>query len=271
MGLISYIFALVTVTLIFKDNHVEGAAPAFAELTGDASVAEDAAAGTAITITNAPVLSNTPTSVEILGTSTATSQQAFAVALSGTTAITFTVLAAGVLDRETTATMTVKIRASNTDGTTDDGTGDLVVTVTVTDANDNAPVVNPMFACVSMQADTAASTELITMRATDADSGSNGLAGGNYAWDSSTPTAASTKLSIHTDTAVVTVATGQTLLAADGPWTLYVKVTDGGTTAMSATSTLSACVGSGCCTGSGTVIIQGATAVIVLGLLSLFL
>ena len=73
-------------------------------------MAEDAAANAAITITATPSLTNTPTSVEILSTSTATSQQAFAVALDGTTAITFKVLAAGVLDRETAATMTVNIR-----------------------------------------------------------------------------------------------------------------------------------------------------------------
>lgn len=101
---------LVSLCLVLL-MHIPGAAPAWTATTGDATVAEDAAADTVVTITVTPVLSNTPTSVEILSTSTAGSTEAFSVALnSGADGIEFKVKAAGVLDRETSSSMTVNIR-----------------------------------------------------------------------------------------------------------------------------------------------------------------
>ena len=79
----------------------------------------------------------------------------------------------------------------------------------------------------------------------------------------------STKFDIAGATGAITLATGQTL-AAGSSYTLTVKATDSGTPAMSATATVSVCVGDNCCCSSGFVI-HGTVAVIVLGLLSLIL
>ena len=89
--------------------YIAGAAPAFTATTGTASVAEDAATDTAITITATPVLSGAPTSVEIVSTTPAGAQSLFSVALNGAAdGIVFKT--AGALDRETTASYTVTIR-----------------------------------------------------------------------------------------------------------------------------------------------------------------
>lgn len=88
-----------------------GAVPAWAATTGTVSVAEDAAADTALTVSGgASVLTNVPTSVEMLATSTTGYADAFSVALDGTTNIIFKVKAANVLDRETTSQYTINLR-----------------------------------------------------------------------------------------------------------------------------------------------------------------
>lgn len=243
---------------------VQGQVPAWGATTGTATVAEDAAADTAVTITGTTTLTNTPTSVEILATSTTGSTDAFSVALNtGATDIVFKVKAAGVLDRETAATMTVNLRATNSAGST---TGsDLVLTITISDANDNAPEFLVKTGCTEKANVVAAGTSLGTYAATDLDTAANGIA-------SSAPYAivgTSTKFDLNTGTGEITVKTGQTLTSG-GSWTLMVTAKDQGATPLhTSTTSLTFCVGTGCC--SGTVFIRGTFLGLVLTVLSYYL
>ena len=79
-----------------------------------------------------------------------------------------------------------------------------------------------------------------------------------------------TKFEVAAGTGVITVKTGNTL-AANYEETMTLKAVDGGSTVMTGSATIMVCVKDGCCTISGAGIAQGALAVIVLGLLSLFM
>lgn len=245
---------------------VQGLAPDWGATTATATVAEDAAADTPVTLSGTTTVSQTPTSVEILSTSTTGSTDAFSVALNGdATDIVFKVKAAGVLDRETHATMTVIIRATNGDGTTADGNGDLDLTVTISDANDNAPEFLVKTGCIEKANAVPASTSVGIYTAIDLDDTANGLAASNpYAL-----VGTSAKFDLNTASGEITVKSDQTL-SSGGSWKLVVTAKDQGAAPLhTGTGTLTVCVGMGCC--SGTVFIRGTVLGLVLTVLSYYL
>ncbi|XP_036933428.1 protocadherin gamma-A11-like [Acanthopagrus latus] len=77
------------------------------------------------------------------------------------------------LDREQHARLTLKLIA--VDGGTPQRSGTVNIDVTVLDANDNVPVFNQSVYKASVMENTVKGTSIITVNATDADSGSNGL------------------------------------------------------------------------------------------------
>lgn len=79
----------------------------------------------------------------------------------------------GRLDREQQEVHTLHVVA--VDGGEPQLSGSLVVTITVLDANDNSPHFEKSSYFVQIPEDTSPSTTLLTVRATDPDSGSNGL------------------------------------------------------------------------------------------------
>ncbi|XP_044060661.1 protocadherin gamma-A3-like [Siniperca chuatsi] len=77
------------------------------------------------------------------------------------------------LDREQRPHLSLKLIA--VDGGTPQRSGTVNIDVTVLDANDNAPVFNQSVYKASVMENTMKGTSIITVNATDADSGSNGL------------------------------------------------------------------------------------------------
>uniref|UniRef100_A0A4W6EDY9 Cadherin domain-containing protein n=1 Tax=Lates calcarifer TaxID=8187 RepID=A0A4W6EDY9_LATCA len=77
------------------------------------------------------------------------------------------------LDREQRPHLSLKLIA--VDGGTPQRSGTVNIDVTVLDANDNAPVFNQSVYKTSVMENTMKSTDIITVNATDADSGSNGV------------------------------------------------------------------------------------------------
>uniref|UniRef100_A0A3B4ZA19 Protocadherin gamma-A3-like n=1 Tax=Seriola lalandi dorsalis TaxID=1841481 RepID=A0A3B4ZA19_SERLL len=77
------------------------------------------------------------------------------------------------LDREQRPHLSLKLIA--VDGGTPQRSGTVNIDVTVLDANDNAPVFNQSVYKASMMENTMRGTSIITVNATDADSGTNGL------------------------------------------------------------------------------------------------
>ncbi|XP_051275347.1 protocadherin gamma-A11-like [Dicentrarchus labrax] len=77
------------------------------------------------------------------------------------------------LDREQRPSLSLKLIA--VDGGTPQRTGTVNIDITVLDANDNVPVFNQSVYKASVMENTMKGTSIVTVNATDADSGSNGL------------------------------------------------------------------------------------------------
>lgn len=249
---------------LLANHQVKGEAPTFGAETDAGSVAEDATIGTTIPLTPASTaLDNAPTAITIRDTSTPDGAESlFAVAL--TTAKTdFVLTTAAALDRETTASYTLNVQASNNDGA--DKSTDFVVTITVTDVNDSPPVIKPASSCIEMAMGSVAGDAVTTVEATDADEAANGLAASPYALVD-----ASDVYALDTGTGAVTVKTGATLDSAEKGATLKVTAKDKGT--HTSTAQVKICIGDGCCINNGadSVVIRGTILAFLLVFLSKF-
>ncbi|XP_038554893.1 protocadherin gamma-A3-like [Micropterus salmoides] len=126
------------------------------------------------------------------------------------------------LDREQRPHLSLKVIA--VDGGTPQRSGTVNIDVTVLDANDNIPVFNQSVYKASVMENTMKGTSVITVNATDADSGSNGLI--TYSL-SKTKGSAADIFSIDENTGIISVA-GQIDFEKDRKYEVRVEAKDHG-------------------------------------------
>ena len=154
----------VTITVTDINETVPNSPPAFADATATRSVAENTPAGIDI---GSPITATDPEGDTLIYT------------LGGTDAASFSIVAAtgqlqtkAALDFETKSTYTVTITATDTGGLT----GEIAVTITVTDVDETVPNSPPVFAATTATRSVAENTPAATdigspITATDPDSG----------------------------------------------------------------------------------------------------
>ena len=146
-----------------------------------------------------------------------------------------TITVAGYIDYELTASYSLIVQAL--DGGTPPLSATTAVIVTVVDENDNIPVCEQPSSAVSVPEDPPIGFPVVTVRATDVDSGANGEITFNIIGDDEDET-----FSINSTTGVVFVA--QSLDREASPYhTLSVQAVDGGLNALTSTCTVIITVG----------------------------
>ncbi|XP_035677124.1 protocadherin Fat 4-like [Branchiostoma floridae] len=139
------------------------------------------------------------------------------------------VILVDTLDRESTASYTLTVRAS--DGVTSGGTPNTnttTVTITVGDANDNDPVCSPAVYTTALAEDSPAGTTVITVTCADDDDGTNA----NIVYS-----VTSTYFGIGSSSGIITVSNVPDFDAgAPSSYSLTVKAVDGGVTQRTGTA-----------------------------------